>query len=108
MRSELSKHQQEIEKLFRSLTALAGPLTNLEREFCAHIAVPDLLDSDSPATAEQIDQRQALETFRRSHEILEAVIQSSPIGIITVDLEGKITSWNPAAEKMHGWKKNFR
>ena len=38
-----------------------------------------------------------------AHEMLEAVVKASPVGIVTLDLEGMVTSWNPAAERMHGW-----
>ena len=30
--------------------------------------------------------------------------QSSPLAIYTRDANGLLTSWNPAAEKMYGWK----
>lgn len=36
--------------------------------------------------------------------ILRALIQSSPVAIIAIDLEKKIILWNPAAERMFGWK----
>ena len=34
---------------------------------------------------------------------LEAVIQASPLAIIALDREGRITSWNAMAERMFGW-----
>jgi len=37
------------------------------------------------------------------HEMLAAVIRSSPVGIVTLDLKGIVTSWNPAATRIHGW-----
>jgi diguanylate cyclase (GGDEF)-like protein/PAS domain S-box-containing protein len=55
-------------------------------------------------TALDVTARKAQkESAREAHEILEAVIQSSPVGIVTLDLEGMVTSWNPAATRMHGW-----
>jgi two-component system cell cycle sensor histidine kinase/response regulator CckA len=32
-----------------------------------------------------------------------AVIQSSPLAIWAIDLEGKVSFWNPAAERIFGW-----
>jgi PAS domain-containing protein len=37
-------------------------------------------------------------------EKLSVLIQSSPLGIIAVDLDGIIRFWNKAAEKITGWR----
>ncbi len=50
-------------------------------------------------------------TERRKRELqiqslnvrLQAIINSSPLAIIILDLEGAVTLWNPAAERMFGW-----
>lgn len=39
-----------------------------------------------------------------SNEKLNALIHSSPLAIVAIDPEGNIMLWNPAAEKMFGWK----
>ncbi len=41
---------------------------------------------------------------REAREQLEMVVRGSPLAIYTRDLEGRLTSWNPAAEQMFGWK----
>ena len=35
-----------------------------------------------------------------------AIVKSSPLGIITIDLEGRIRFWNKAAEEILGWQKD--
>jgi diguanylate cyclase (GGDEF)-like protein/PAS domain S-box-containing protein len=39
-----------------------------------------------------------------AHHQLSAVIQASPLAIITLDSEGRVMTWNPAAETMFGWR----
>jgi PAS domain S-box-containing protein len=39
-----------------------------------------------------------------SHERLRAVIQAAPVAIVDCDLDGVVRMWNPAAERMFGWK----
>jgi PAS domain S-box-containing protein len=44
-----------------------------------------------------------LEDLRRSEERLQAVIESSPVAILELDLESRVIGWNPAAERIFGW-----
>ena len=50
-------------------------------------------------------RKRAEEAYRRTSETLEAAIRSSPIAMAILDLEGRITLWNPAAEQIYGWTK---
>ncbi len=43
------------------------------------------------------------ENLRQANERQQAVIQSSPFAIISLDTAGKVKSWNPAAECVFGW-----
>jgi len=43
------------------------------------------------------------ENLRQANERHQAVIQASPFAIIALDNAGKVTSWNPAAERLFGW-----
>src|SRR5581483_8999224 len=45
----------------------------------------------------------ANEELRESNEMRQALIKSSPLAIWTMDLEGRVTFWSPAAERMFGW-----
>jgi PAS domain S-box-containing protein len=42
--------------------------------------------------------------WRSGAALLEAVLNSSPLAIVTLDLEGKVQTWNPAAEKLFQWR----
>ncbi|MEP7156189.1 MAG: EAL domain-containing protein [Betaproteobacteria bacterium] len=52
-----------------------------------------------------ISERKSLErTLSESNQKLRSIIEGSPLAIIARDLHGVISLWNPAAEKMFGWK----
>ncbi len=46
---------------------------------------------------------QANEELHQANQVRQAVIQSSPLAIWAVDLNGSLTFWNPAAERIFGW-----
>ena len=49
--------------------------------------------------------RQAQAALQGSNEMLRAIIEAAPVAIIGLDLDGNVHSvWNPAAEKMLGWR----
>lgn len=48
-------------------------------------------------------RRRAEDGLRQSNEMLNAIILSSPIAIVSLDFDGMVKSWNPAAEKVFGW-----
>ena len=48
--------------------------------------------------------RNSEEALRTTNQQLEILIQSSPLAIYTSDRNGLLTNWNPAAEKLYGWK----
>lgn len=49
------------------------------------------------------ERKQAEEILQDTTEKLEAVVSSSPLGILVIDLDGFIKLWNPAAEKIFGY-----
>jgi len=49
------------------------------------------------------ERRQAEAALRRSEERQRAIIASSPIPIVTLDPQGAVLTWNPAAERAFGW-----
>ena len=54
----------------------------------------------SPAIARRLKAESAL---REAHAHLQAVIDSSPLAMYTVDADGNVRSWNPAAANLYGW-----
>ncbi len=41
--------------------------------------------------------------LREKSQMLEAILMASPVVIDVLDREGKVTLWNPAAERLYGW-----
>jgi PAS domain S-box-containing protein len=50
------------------------------------------------------EQKLAGETLHKTNETLAALIRYSPLAIIGTDLDSKVMIWNPAAERIFGWK----
>jgi PAS domain S-box-containing protein len=50
-------------------------------------------------------RRQAEDALRDANQMLEAIIEASPLAIIALDPEVNLTLWNSAAELMFGWRK---
>ncbi len=52
-----------------------------------------------------ITERKATdERLREVNDRLTALVHASPIGIVILDAEGLCRLWNPAAEKIYGWR----
>src|SRR5205823_304398 len=42
---------------------------------------------------------------RRQKQYFESLVEISPTAVLTLDLEERVTSWNPAAERLFGYSK---
>lgn len=51
------------------------------------------------------ERKRMEEDLRGAHDRMRALIEAAPLAIFTTDLESKMLSWNPAAERIYGWKK---
>lgn len=59
------------------------------------------------AVARDITERQrAQEALRTTTEFLQAVVQTSPLAIITLDARSNVVSWNRGAEELLGWSES--
>ena len=50
--------------------------------------------------------KRAAEALQEANNRLRTLVQASPLAIIGLDLEGRVISWNPAAERMFGWSQD--
>lgn len=50
------------------------------------------------------DRLAAEEALRRSNEMLHALFERSPVSMNVCDTEGRVLMWNPAAERLFGWR----
>lgn len=90
------------ETAFRSVTA-DGEIRWV-REIGERIPGPDGRLTYSIGTLQDITQeRQMQEELRNAKELLQSQLDSSPLAIVTIDREGRMTSWNPAAEEIFGY-----
>lgn len=65
-----------------------------------------LESANTSLTAEIAVRRQAEETVRESHERMRAILETALDGIITMDHEGRIAEFNPAAERIFGHRRD--
>jgi PAS domain S-box-containing protein len=49
------------------------------------------------------DRKLVEESLADTSERLDAIVNGSPLAIVSMDLDGIVRSWNPAAERMLGW-----
>jgi PAS domain S-box-containing protein len=52
------------------------------------------------------ERKRAEEALYATNETLHALVQCSPLAIIAIDLDGRVTLWNPAAEQMFDWQEH--
>ncbi|MBI4396020.1 MAG: PAS domain S-box protein [Elusimicrobia bacterium] len=48
-------------------------------------------------------RRQAEEHWAETDQNLRSLIEVSPLAIVVLDEKGRVTAWNPAAERIFGW-----
>ncbi len=83
-------------------------LANLVMEFwCGPYCDSSGAIAGMMGTAVDITERlKTGEAYRQTKEMLEALVQASPVGMAILDLEEKVRLWNPASERMNGWSRD--
>ena len=54
--------------------------------------------------AVEIARKQTVEALHKTGETLQAFFDFSPLAIVSLDRDANVTMWNPAAERIFGWK----
>ncbi len=49
------------------------------------------------------DRKQSEEVLRDTNQRIQALIQASPLAILSLEPDGRVKTWNEAAQKMFGW-----
>ncbi|MEL6321200.1 MAG: response regulator [Cyanobacteria bacterium J06626_14] len=52
---------------------------------------------------ERQERQKIAKALLRTDNLLQAIVDASPVGIITLNREQRIMTWNPAAEQIYGW-----
>src|SRR5207253_10872385 len=91
---------EEVEDLSTTLNVLVTDLVHRRRQ----------LEHLNATLEERVDQRtleleQALTTVRASQQRIVNIVETAQDAFISVDLEGRITDWNSAAQTMLGWSR---
>src|SRR5271165_7566045 len=73
----------------------------LERRVSERTA--ELAEANAALQGGVAERTRADEELRRANQALRALIHASPLAIIALDGQGRVTFWNPAAERMFGW-----
>ncbi len=69
----------------------------------AHVYAERLEAANQQLEREIIRRQQADESLRESNEVLQALIDCSPLAIVQLDPDGQVLLWNHAAEELYGW-----
>ncbi|MDI9637980.1 PAS domain S-box protein [Geitlerinema splendidum] len=76
---------------------------NEELEFKVQERTQELAQANWQLRRERTELRRTEAALRETNEALEVLIDSSPAAIITLDREGRVKTWNHAAQDIFGW-----
>ena len=90
------------------LRARVGNLIEMKRTREALQGELESQSNDLTSLAREVTERRrqmqrTLAALRETNRTLEAIVQASPLAIVTLDAAGVVKTWNPAAERIYGW-----
>mgnify|MGYP006304372575 CR=1 FL=1 len=56
--------------------------------------------------SQRLESRHIEQEKHRSEEFSRAIVESSPLPVFSLDLNGRILTWNKAAEQILGWERS--
>ncbi|HEX8984176.1 MAG TPA: PAS domain S-box protein [Bryobacteraceae bacterium] len=110
-REEHDAHiRRYLETGVRKIIGIGREVTALRKDgttFPADLAVSEMLLPGRrlfTGILHDLTARKRVESMlRETNATLQAVIETSPLAVITIDLEGTVLAWNAAAERIFGW-----
>ncbi|MBW4495143.1 MAG: PAS domain S-box protein [Oscillatoria princeps RMCB-10] len=93
---------RDITERVRAESALKKTLEELEIRVGERTA--QLRQANEQLHEEIAERVCAEEALRTANQTLQTLIQASPLAIATLSTEGSVTLWNPAAERLFGWR----
>jgi two-component system cell cycle sensor histidine kinase/response regulator CckA len=66
----------------------------------------NFLQAVANVLAAAVERMSTEEELRKSNETLRALNEAAPVAVLTLDLEGRVQFWNPAARRLFGWSED--
>jgi two-component system cell cycle sensor histidine kinase/response regulator CckA len=71
-----------------------------------YLVKPFEMDQLLSVLGKALERRRLTEALRETNQTLEAVVEASPLAMWVVDPDGTVKMWNPAAERIFGWRRD--
>jgi len=55
---------------------------------------------------EMVERERSEQALRAADKLITAIVEASPLGVFALEPTGVVTSWNPAAERIFGWRED--
>jgi PAS domain S-box-containing protein len=74
--------------------SIHGPFSQIDLDFAIGLAGQAAIAIENARLFDEVEQQR---------QYSEALVQNSPVAIVTTDLKAKVVSWNPAAQRLFGY-----